>query len=156
MTYFSQTPGSGVGTYAGAARRRVHLATVLLRPPSGHCSGTRQVRHVHILHIGLRLAIAQTDARPAMTISFRQASVWPSPRQTPSPPCSGLHLTQPCSLWAPLGMVQPLGSRQEKIPEGGILRDPHDRDQSYSDSTHSLVLIATRRVLFVGPNPQQS
>ena len=41
---------SGVRTYAGAARRRVHLATVLL---------------------GLRLAIAQADARPVMPISFR-------------------------------------------------------------------------------------
>ena len=36
---------SGVGTYAGAARRRVHLVTVLLRPPSGHRPGRRQTRH---------------------------------------------------------------------------------------------------------------
>ena len=40
---------SGVGTYAGAARRRVHLATVF----------------------GLRLAIAQADTRPVMFISLR-------------------------------------------------------------------------------------
>ena len=40
---------SGMGAYAGAARRRVHLATVLL---------------------GLRLAIAQADARPAMPVSL--------------------------------------------------------------------------------------
>ena len=59
---------SGMGTYAGAARRRVHLATVLLRPPSGHRPGRRQA---HILQIGLRRAIAQAVARPAMPISFR-------------------------------------------------------------------------------------
>ena len=41
-----------MGAYAGAARRRVHLVTVLLQ-------------------IGLRLAIAQADARPAMPASFR-------------------------------------------------------------------------------------
>ena len=35
---------SGMGAYAGAARRGVHLATVLLRPPSGHRSGRRQAR----------------------------------------------------------------------------------------------------------------
>ena len=35
--------------YAGAARRRVHLATVLLRPPSGHRPGRRQARHARIL-----------------------------------------------------------------------------------------------------------
>ena len=38
------------GHYAGAARRRVHLAMVLLRPPSGH---------------------RQADAKPAMPVSFR-------------------------------------------------------------------------------------
>ena len=31
--------------YVGAARRRVHLATVLLRLPSGHRPGRRQARH---------------------------------------------------------------------------------------------------------------
>ena len=55
---------SGMGAYAGAARRRVHLATVLIRPPSDHRPGRRQTRQAHILQIGLRLAIAQTDARP--------------------------------------------------------------------------------------------
>ena len=59
---------SGVGAYAGAARRRV-LATVLLRPPSGHRPGRRQARHAHIVQIGLRLADAQADAMPP--ISFR-------------------------------------------------------------------------------------
>ena len=34
-----------MGAYAGAARRRVHLATVLLRPPFGHRPGKRQARH---------------------------------------------------------------------------------------------------------------
>ena len=37
------------GAYAGAARRRVHLATVLPRPPSGHRPGRRQARHARIL-----------------------------------------------------------------------------------------------------------
>ena len=34
-----------MGTYAGAARRRIHLATVLLRPPSGHRPGRRHASH---------------------------------------------------------------------------------------------------------------
>ena len=46
---------SGMGAYAGAARRRVHLAAVLLRPPSGHRPGRRQARHARILQIGLDL-----------------------------------------------------------------------------------------------------
>ena len=66
-----QVDRSGMGTYAGAARRRVYLTTVLLRPPSGHRPGRHQARHAHILQIGLRLAIAQADARPVMPISFR-------------------------------------------------------------------------------------
>ena len=57
-----------MGAYAGAARRRVQLATVLLRPSSGHRPGRRQARHAHILQIGLRLATAQADARPVMRI----------------------------------------------------------------------------------------
>ena len=37
---------SGVGAYARAARRRVHLATtVFLRPPSGHRPGKRRARN---------------------------------------------------------------------------------------------------------------
>ena len=43
---------SGMGAYAGAARRRVHLATVLLGPPSGHRPGRSQARHARILQIG--------------------------------------------------------------------------------------------------------
>ena len=46
---------SGMGEYAGAARRRVHLATVLLRPLSGHRPGRRQARHARILQIGFHL-----------------------------------------------------------------------------------------------------
>ena len=42
---------SGMGAYAGAARRRVHLAPVLLRPPSGHRPGRRQARHARIPQI---------------------------------------------------------------------------------------------------------
>ena len=40
MIHIESTGQSGMGTYAGAARRRVHLATVLLRLPSGHRPGT--------------------------------------------------------------------------------------------------------------------
>ena len=47
--------GSGIGAYARAARRRVHLATILLRPPSGDRPGRRQDRHAHIPQIGLQL-----------------------------------------------------------------------------------------------------
>ena len=65
---------SGVGTYVGAARRRVHPVTVILRPPSGHRPGRRQARHVHILQMGPCLAIAQADAKTVMPISFRYVS----------------------------------------------------------------------------------
>ena len=44
-----------MGTYAAAARRRVHLATVLLWPPSGHRQGRRQARHARIPEMGLNL-----------------------------------------------------------------------------------------------------
>ena len=47
--------GQGMGAYAAVARRRVHLATVLPRPPSGHCLGRRQARHTPISKIGLHL-----------------------------------------------------------------------------------------------------
>ena len=50
---------SGVGTYAGAARHRVHLATLLLRPPSGHRPDRRLARLVHILQIRLYLTQAR-------------------------------------------------------------------------------------------------
>ena len=46
---------SGMGAYAGAARHRVNLTTVLLRPPSGHRPDRRQARHARILQIGLHL-----------------------------------------------------------------------------------------------------
>ena len=62
---------SGMGAYAGTARRRVHLATVLLRPPSGHRPGRRQARHARILQIGLHL----TQPR----------SVWAPSRHGPGP-----------------------------------------------------------------------
>ena len=47
--------------YAGAARRRIHLATLLHRAAFGHRSGRRRARRVHILPIGLRLTQPQTD-----------------------------------------------------------------------------------------------
>ena len=46
---------SFIEAYAGAAHRRVRLVTVLLRPPSGHRSGSRKARHGNILQI-LRLS----------------------------------------------------------------------------------------------------
>ena len=49
ILHLSTQVRSGMEVYAGAARRRVHLATVLLRPPSGHRPGGRQARHAHIL-----------------------------------------------------------------------------------------------------------
>ena len=36
------------GVYPGAARHRVHLATVLLRPPFGHHPGARPARPVSL------------------------------------------------------------------------------------------------------------
>ena len=62
---------SGMGAYTGAACRRDHLVTVLLRPPPGHHPGKRQARHARVLQIGLRLTITQADARPVMPVSFR-------------------------------------------------------------------------------------
>ena len=54
-----------------AASRRIHFATVLPSPPSGHRPGRRQAHHAHTLQKGLRLAIAQADARPVMPIPTR-------------------------------------------------------------------------------------
>ena len=83
------TSGSDVGAYAGAARRRIHLVTVLFRPPSGHRPDRRQTRHDRILQIGLRLAIIQADATcsyplhrhpPGATAKHAGCpSAWPSP-----------------------------------------------------------------------------
>ena len=76
--------GNG-GLRRSSAYRRVHLATVLLRPPPGHRPGRRQARlfsfrssqvwgytpkqrvaafTLRRYSFGLRLAIAQADARP--------------------------------------------------------------------------------------------
>ena len=64
-----------MGAYAGAARRRVHLATVLPRPLSDHRVGRRQARHAGILQTELHL----TQPR----------SVWAPPRHGPAPRISG-------------------------------------------------------------------
>ena len=79
LSFESTQVRSGMGAYAGAARRRVHLATVLPRPPSGHRPGRRQARHARILQIGLRLAIAQADDRPVMPI-LQIGLPWTQPR----------------------------------------------------------------------------
>ena len=42
--------------YAATARCRVHLATVFLRPPSGHRPGRHQARHARISQIELHLS----------------------------------------------------------------------------------------------------
>ena len=42
---------SGMWAYAGAARRRIHNATVFPRRPSGHHPRRRQARHARILQI---------------------------------------------------------------------------------------------------------
>ena len=46
---------SVMNAWAGAARRRVHLATVLPRPPSGQRLGSRWARHAHVPQMGLHL-----------------------------------------------------------------------------------------------------
>ena len=51
------------GAYSELARRRVHLATVIIRPPFGHRPGRRQAHHAHIFQTVLRLAIVQADTR---------------------------------------------------------------------------------------------
>ena len=61
---------SGMGANAGAASRRVHLATVLPRPPSDQRPGRRPARHAHILQTGLSLTIAQADTRPVLPVSL--------------------------------------------------------------------------------------
>ena len=63
-----------MGAYAGAARRRVHLATLLLQPPSRHRPGRRQARHARILQIGLY-----------PTHPTQPRGVWAPPRHGPAP-----------------------------------------------------------------------
>ena len=46
---------SSMAAYTGAVRCRVHLATVLPRPPSGHRPGRHLARHARILQVGLHL-----------------------------------------------------------------------------------------------------
>ena len=64
---------SGMGAYAGAARRRVHIATVFLRPPSGHRPGRRQAHHAHILQAGHR-----PDRRQARHVHITQIGLYNS------------------------------------------------------------------------------
>ena len=75
---------------------------------------------------GLGLAIAQADARPAMPVSLRKASVWPSPRQTPGQSCP-----HPSDRVPPYATTKRVGAPQHgpapristrKNPMGGILR----------------------------------
>ena len=62
--------------YAGAERRHVNLATVLLRPLSGHRPGRCQACHAHVPQIGLQLTQPEslTPPRhgPASRISTRK------------------------------------------------------------------------------------
>ena len=72
---------SGMGAYAGAARRRVHLATVFLAPSSGHRQGRCQARHAHIPQIGLYLTqpwSLRTSTRlgPVGFLSVTLSTMW--------------------------------------------------------------------------------
>ena len=55
----------GMGAYNGAARRRVHLVTVLFQPPPGHRPVKRQARHARILQIGLHLTQSRSERAAA-------------------------------------------------------------------------------------------
>ena len=59
---------SHVWRHTPTARRRVHFATVLVRPSSGHRPGWRQARHARIFYIGLT----------------RPWNVWTPPRHGPA------------------------------------------------------------------------
>ena len=67
--------------YAGAARRRVHLATILPRSPSGHRPGRRQARHARILQIGLHL----TQPRSVCTPPRHGPASWITTRKDSGP-----------------------------------------------------------------------
>ena len=63
---------SGMGAYAGAKRRRVHLATVLPRTRSGRRQA-RQARHARILQLGIYYALAinvQTECSEKPSVKF--------------------------------------------------------------------------------------
>ena len=61
-----------VSIYEDMAKQDKSSMTCLVLPypsdPFGHHPGRHQARHAHILQIGLRLAIAQADARPVMPV----------------------------------------------------------------------------------------
>ena len=61
---------SGVATYAGAARCRVHLAPVLL--PSGHPSGSSKFRHAHFPYSGLHV----TQIRATRAVAQHHSPRW--------------------------------------------------------------------------------
>ena len=68
--------------YAGAARRRVHLATVL-RPPSGHRPGLRQAREARFLQIGPPDANMKPVDAPHFL--FALANIWSHTRAIARP-----------------------------------------------------------------------
>ena len=87
-----------MGEYPGAVRRRIHLGTVLLWPPSGHRPGRRQARHAHIFQLSFHpmqikkrqvriLLFKQSGDRSNVTnISFGNATVFVTWRANP-PSC---------------------------------------------------------------------
>ena len=60
-----------MGAYTGAARRRVHIATVLLRSPSGHRPGRRRTLVAQIFKNGLHLRF-QLESWVIVLISIRK------------------------------------------------------------------------------------
>ena len=72
-----RTDRSAVSAYAGSVLRRVHLAVVLVRPPSGHSPGKRRARHSQSSQIGLQLTQPRSNPvalrlGPALRISTNQ------------------------------------------------------------------------------------
>ena len=96
---------SGMGAYAGAARRRVHLATILLRPPSGHRPGRRQAR---ILQMGLHLTQPRSvwvplRHGPAPRISTEKVSDERDPPQEVAPHAHRGVIGAPGLVCSPIG-----------------------------------------------------
>ena len=69
--YIRHLPSSSGQVWGHTPGQRVAASTLRRYSFDTHRPGRRQARHANILQIGLRLAIAQADARPVMPKSFR-------------------------------------------------------------------------------------